>query len=113
MRAHPGIIIVPKGGTSKDDLPSPEAVTQVVSDGLDTGSWPAAELVIDVRQDVYKIQDEWPPEPPIDVVGIGVTLAQCPVTRPAGYDGPFRLALDALESEYGDKMELHIAGVTL
>lgn len=113
-RCHPAILMVPRGSRSEDDLPHPSEVTDVVVDALETAGWSSpADMVVDVREGEVQYQDEFPPEPPIELHGVTVALGQCPVTSPFGYDGPFQLVLDRLADEYGEVSELAVDAVEL
>jgi len=89
----------------KADVPTEAAVTEVVNTALEDAGWTPADTVLDVRAGTRELQDEVPPEEPIEAEGVTVVFDQSPAPEVEGYhDGPFTLAKHAL----GDAFECEV-----
>lgn len=83
------------------ELPPPAEVTETVNTALDDAGWYPAQTVIDVRAGTREVQDELPPEPPVEAEGVVVVFDQSPAPEAKGFsDGPFKIAKDALAARY-------------
>lgn len=101
--AYPALFVVPKSEPDDDgvyrpaDCPTEAEVTAVVNDALEAEGWTPADTVLDVRRGTRALQDEVPPEEPVDVEGVTVVFDQSPAPEAEGYyAGPFQVAKMAL-----------------
>ena len=107
QRAYPALFIVPKmiegqdGVHRKAQVPNEDIVTDVVNDALEDEGWSPETSIVDVRQGTRKLQDEYPPEEPIEAEGVTVVFDQTPAPEAEGYGrGPVNTALFSLGNEF-------------
>jgi len=111
--ARPAIVVAAPSTDDLKALPSPEAVTDAVVDGLKAGGWSreqATDFVLDVREGRTPIQDEVPPAEPIEWAAVVVTFGQAQATFTTGFEGPFRLAQQGIHETFPD-LDLYVDAV--
>lgn len=99
--SHPALYIVPQG-CNEDNLPSKEAIKQTVVTKIEDEWKQAQDFVLDIQRSIVELQDETPPTDPIAVDAIVIVFDQVPATMTYGYEGPFRLTMEAINAEYSD-----------
>ena len=106
--SHPALYIISLGG--KDDIPTADDVRETIISAIEAEWNQSHNFVLDVHEAVVEFQDEVPPEDPVPAHAVTIVFDQCPATMAFGYEGPFRIAMEAIRDEYG-KVQLHIDAI--
>lgn len=100
---HPALLVIHRSRDDPDAVPSAAEVTEAITDYLEEHGWSnPSDLLIDVREGTFEIQDEVPPEDPVPWYGVAAVFSQTEATFTHGYTGPFRIAMDALAYAFED-----------
>ena len=97
--AYPALLVVGKGGA---ELPATDEIRSVAVTTLEDEWNGAANSLIDARRDENaELQDEVPPNEPINVEGVYLVFDQSPAPEAKGlYDGPILSVKKALTDAF-------------